>query len=278
MNDIIIAIDKKLEELLPAETTAPALLHSAMRYSVFSGGKRIRPVFCIATCEALGGSMEKALVSACAIELLHTYTLIHDDLPAMDDDDMRRGMPSCHKQFNEATAILAGDALLTLAFELLGTTGNADFIVDLARATGSLGVIGGQQDDMSMKDNVPSKEALLEMQRKKTALLFSVSCVIGARCANATEEQIVNAKAFGQSLGKAFQLLDDICDNDAVTMNVIGREETMKLAEEYKAESYRALASFLPLTKGELEGVSRDEKKLDQLRSIVDFTYASFKI
>jgi len=263
MNEILQLIDAQLDELLPAETDNPTLLHAAMRYSVFSGGKRIRPVLCVAVCEALGGSVQDALVASCAIEILHTYTLIHDDLPAMDDDDMRRGKPSCHKKFNEATAILAGDALLTLAFEWLGGTGNVQPVVDLARASGSLGIIAGQQDDMTMKNSTPSKAQFLEMQRKKTAILFSVSCGIGARCAKAGNDQIAHAQLFGETLGRAFQLFDDLCDNDPVTMSVIGREETMKLAEKYKADSYNELSAFA--------------SEATQLRDIIDFTYSSFK-
>lgn len=264
MNAIRNAVDEKLEGLLPAEVIQPSLLHTAMRYSVFSGGKRIRPVVCIAMCEALDGKLEDALVPACAIELFHTYTLIHDDLPAMDDDDTRRGKPSCHKQFNEATAILAGDGLLTLSLELLASTGNATLVMDLAQAGGSLGIVGGQQDDMTMKEVVPSTRELLEMQHKKTALLFSASCIIGARCARADDATIAHARAFGLSLGKAFQLLDDLCDNDPVTMNVIGHEETVKLAEMCKTESYKEL-TFLG-------------SNTQQLRDIVDYTYASFTL
>ncbi len=256
------AVDAKLDELLPPEIQEPSLLHTAMRYSVFVGGKRVRPIFCMAMCEALGGSAEDALVPACAIEILHKYTLIHDDLPAMDNDDMRNDQPSSHKKFNEATAILAGDALLTLSFELLGRTGNPQLVTDLARATGSLGTMGGQQDDMSMKGRTPDKASLLEMQRKKTANLIAIACVIGARCAKASEGDVEHASKFGESFGKAFQLLDDLCDNDPVTMSVIGREETMKLAEQHKAESYKEL-SFLG-------------KNTKQLHDIVDYTYASF--
>lgn len=262
MQSIRNAVDVKLDELLPKETAEPSLLHTAMRYSVFSGGKRIRPVLCVAVCEALGGTAEDVLASACAVELFHTYTLIHDDLPAMDDDDVRRGKPTSHKQFNEATAILTGDALLTLAFELLASTGNAKTVVDLAHAGGSLGIVGGQQDDMTMKDSMSSKDALLEMQRKKTALLFSASCIIGARCAHASDANIAHAGALGESLGKAFQLLDDVCDNDAVTMNLIGREETMKLAEKYKKDSYIFLEKF--------------GQHSSSLHDIVDYTYATF--
>ena len=258
------AVDVKLDELLPSKTTSPSLLHTAMRYSVFSGGKRIRPVLCMAVCEALGKSATDALVPACAIELFHTYTLIHDDLPAMDDDDMRRGKPSCHKQFNEATAILAGDGLLTLALELLASTGDAQLVVELAQVGGSMGIVGGQQDDMTMKDSMPTREELLEMQKKKTALLFSASCVIGARSAGAADQDIAHARAFGESLGKAFQLLDDLCDNDPVIMKLIGREETVKLAEQCKADSYAYLEKFA--------------QHSPQLHDIVDYTYASFTL
>ncbi len=264
MELLVRTVNEKLDELLPKEHIPPTLLHSAMRYSVFAGGKRIRPVLCIASCEALGGSIHDALVPACAIEALHTYTLIHDDLPAMDNDDMRRGKPSCHKKYNEATAILAGDALLTLAFEWLGTTGNSRLVIDLAEATGSIGTVGGQQDDMLMKDKTPNQQELLEMQRKKTANLFSISCVIGARSANASDSNIAHARLFGEALGKAFQLLDDLCDNDPVTMRIIGREETMRLAEEYKADSYQELSALGDNTK--------------KLRDIVDYTYASFAL
>ncbi len=264
MELMVQAVNEKLDELLPKETAHPSILHAAMRYSVFAGGKRIRPLLCIAMCEALGGSENDALIPACAIEALHKYTLIHDDLPAMDDDDMRSGKLSCHKQYNEATAILAGDALLTLAFEWLASTGNSQLVVDLAQATGSFGTIGGQQEDMTMKNTSPSREGLLEMQRKKTANLFAVSCTIGARCADASDVQITHARAFGKALGKAFQLLDDLCDNDPVTMNVIGREETMKLAQHYIDRSY-----------SELSEIKGDTK---QLRDVADYLYASFDI
>lgn len=264
MESQLRAINEKLDELLPQETVSPVVLHAAMRYSLFSGGKRIRPVLCVVMCEVLGGTLEDALLPACAIEVLHKYTLIHDDLPAMDNDDLRNGNPTSHKKFNEPTAILAGDALLTFAFELLGKSGNSQLVIDLAQAAGSMGTIGGQQEDMTMKDATPSQEDLLEMQRKKTANLISISCVMGARCAQASNSVIDHARVFGESFGKAFQLLDDLCDNDPVTMNVIGREETVKLAERYKADSYK-----------ELEFLGSNTQ---QLRDIVDYTYASFTL
>jgi geranylgeranyl diphosphate synthase type II len=263
MEQIREVIDIKLDELLPNKDIAPTRLHTAMRYSVFSGGKRIRPVLCVAVCEALGGTTEDALLPACAIEALHTYTLIHDDLPGMDNDDVRRGKPTCHKQFDEATAILAGDALLTVSFEWLAMCGDTRLIQELAHATGSVGTIGGQQDDMDYKVGLPTKNQLLDMHQKKTANLVATSCVMGAMCAKAVDEDIEQMRVFGNSFGRAFQLLDDLCDNDPVTMSVIGREETMNLAEQYKADSYRALETLANPA---------------QLRDILDFTYSSFKL
>ncbi|MEO6077204.1 MAG: polyprenyl synthetase family protein [Candidatus Andersenbacteria bacterium] len=263
MEQIREVINAKLDELLPSDKTPPTRLHEAMRYSVFSGAKRIRPVLCIAVCEALGGSREDAIVPACALEALHTYTLIHDDLPAMDNDDMRRGKLTCHKKFDEATAILAGDGLLTISFEWFGMHGDIRLVQELAKYAGSLGIVGGQQDDMQYKTSMPNREDLFSMQEKKTAYLFSVSCIIGAMCASASESDVEHMRSFGKNLGRAFQLLDDICDNDPVTMSVIGREETMNLAEKYKADSYRALETLANPA---------------QLRDILDFTYSSFKL
>jgi len=262
LRDIQKRIDQELDRLIPRADVAPKRLHEAMRYSVFSGGKRIRPALCLATCKTFSGSYTEALVPACAIEALHTYTLIHDDLPAMDNDDMRRGKPTSHKKFDEATAILAGDALLTLAFELLGQHGDARLVTELAHATGSVGVIGGQQHDMQYKDTMPNAEELFAMHQLKTANLISVSCVMGALCAQASASDIEHMRVFGNNLGRAFQLLDDICDNDPITMSVIGREKTIQYAEDYKKTSYESLAVFSCDTKA--------------LRDIVDVVYSSF--
>ncbi|MEK7499185.1 MAG: polyprenyl synthetase family protein, partial [Patescibacteria group bacterium] len=193
LSDIRTQVDQELDHLLQSERTQPTRLHTAMRYSVFAGGKRFRPALCIASCEALGGSIEDALLPATAIEALHTYTLIHDDLPAMDDDDMRRGKPSSHKAFDEGTAILAGDALLTFAFELLGKTGNARLAQELAHATGSLGTIGGQQDDLDAKGTTISQEHVLSIHQRKTAALFRVSCRMGGIVAKASEKDIADS-------------------------------------------------------------------------------------
>ncbi|MEK7556614.1 MAG: polyprenyl synthetase family protein, partial [Patescibacteria group bacterium] len=149
-------IDRELDARMPAAGRRPAILHEAMRYSVFSGGKRVRPILCLAACEAVGGRMENALVPACAIELLHTYTLIHDDLPAMDDDDLRRGKPTSHAKFGEANAILAGDALLTLTFEWL--VDYPQLARELAQAVGSTGTIGGQVEDLAPRKTLDKRQ------------------------------------------------------------------------------------------------------------------------
>ncbi|MDA1169512.1 MAG: polyprenyl synthetase family protein [bacterium] len=257
-------VDGELDRLLPSGKVAPLRLHEAMRYSVFAGGKRFRPALCIASCEALGGTAQAALLPAVAIEALHTYTLIHDDLPAMDDDDTRRGKPSSHKAFDEGTAILAGDALLTVAFAWLGKMGNARLVQELAEATGSKGTIGGQQDDLDAKGTTISQEQVLSIHLQKTAALFRVSCRMGAIVAKASEKDIDQLGLFGEYLGVAFQLLDDVCDEDIVTMNVFTKEDVELLAQKYEQLSYEAL-----------EQISGD---MSQLKALAQYTYASFKL
>lgn len=244
MTDIRRDIDHQLDQLLPSATTPPIKLHEAMRYSVFAGGKRLRPALCIASCEALGGKREDALLAAAAIESLHTYTLIHDDLPAMDNDDMRRGKPSCHTVFDEATAILAGDALLTFAFELLGKTGNSRLVTEMAFATGSLGTIGGQSDDMQSKTKKLSHEEIVSIHERKTGMLFSASCRLGAIAARASDVDIDLIGYWAKALGIVFQLLDDICDNDPVTMNTFTRESAITKAKEYERTAEDFLKKF----------------------------------
>lgn len=237
-------IDQELDRLLPSPTTKPARLHEAMRYSVFAGGKRLRPALCIASCEALGGAKNAALLPAVALEALHTYTLIHDDLPAMDNDDMRRGKPSCHKAFDEATAILTGDALLTYAFQWLADTGDTRFVHELATATGSLGTIGGQSDDMQAKNKTLTEEAILSIHERKTSMLFSVSCRLGGIAANVTDADIDILGQWGKSLGVTFQLLDDVCDNDPVTMQTFSKEGAIQKAKEYEHNAEELLSKL----------------------------------
>ncbi|MHC5067846.1 MAG: polyprenyl synthetase family protein [Planctomycetota bacterium] len=205
-----------IDAALPSADTAPQRLHEAMRYAVLAGGKRIRPALVLAACRACGGNDETAAPAMAAVELLHTYTLVHDDLPAMDDDDLRRGRPTCHVAYDEPTAILVGDALQTQAFETLSALGGPA-VACLARAAGSQGVVGGQQDDLDAEgqpvDNSAACQARLErIHRGKTAALIRASCELGAIAANADDTTRARISAFGEAVGLAFQVIDDILD------------------------------------------------------------------
>ena len=211
------AVNDALEQILPPETERPARLHQAMRHSVFAGGKRLRPALCIAACEACGGTADQALAAASALELFHTSTLIHDDLPAMDDDTLRRGRPTCHVAFDEATAILAGDALLILAFEVLAKvpgTGNA-LALELARTAGSRGVIAGQSEDLAAEGQSPDANTVEYIHLNKTATLIRASCVMGGQCAEADSQCLKDLTSFGENIGLAFQLIDDLLDESS---------------------------------------------------------------
>ncbi|MES2572005.1 MAG: farnesyl diphosphate synthase [Verrucomicrobiota bacterium] len=211
-------VDKALDGFLPRATAKPATIHKAMRYSLFAGGKRLRPILALATAEACGGALEKALPAACAVECIHTYSLVHDDLPCMDDDDLRRGRPTSHKVFGEGIAVLAGDALLTVAFEILAAAettsryNTAALIRELAEASGSRWLIAGQVLDLESEGKPIEREQLKFIHRAKTAALLTSSIRLGAMSANATDAQLEKLTAFGQSLGLAFQIIDDILD------------------------------------------------------------------
>ena len=221
-------IDRALGAHLPAEDARPAALHRAMRYSIFSGGKRLRPVLCLAAAEAAGGRAEDALLPAIAVEALHTYTLIHDDLPAMDDDDLRRGRPTVHKAFGEATAILAGDALLTLAFEWLAACrapapyAPNRYAAELAQAAGSRGVIAGQVEDMAAEGASPDADRVHCIHRHKTAALFRAAVRMGAISAAADADALDALTDYGCTLGLAFQCADDIL-NETAAREVLGK-------------------------------------------------------
>src|SRR3990170_1940794 len=176
-------VEEALDRYLPKESEMPVTLHKAMRYSMMAGGKRIRPILCIASCEAVGGKPKKALPVACALEMVHTYSLIHDDLPCMDNDDFRRGRPTNHKVFGEAIAILAGDSLLVYAFELLAKTGRPECIITLARALGTKGMLGGQVVDIQSEGKKVGLETVNYIHRHKTAALIEASLVLGAQLA-----------------------------------------------------------------------------------------------
>ena len=211
-------VDRALDRWLPAEKTRPATLHRAMRYAVFAGGKRLRPILCLAAAEACGGKISNALPAACAVECVHTYSLIHDDLPCMDDDDLRRGRPTTHKVFGEAVAVLAGDALATIAFEILAKTKETprhamrEFFLELSRAAGSAFLVGGQVADMEAEKRQATPAELLFIHRGKTAAMIVASLRLGAMSANATPTQVKALGVFGENLGLAFQIIDDILD------------------------------------------------------------------
>lgn len=216
-------INKALDKRLPKAGVSPKIIHKAMRYSVFSGGKRIRPIILLESCRACCGKADKrpmsgAMAMACAVEMVHAYSLIHDDLPSMDDDDYRRGKLTSHKVFGEANAILAGDALLTLAFNVLANdleprTG-IRAISELSGAIGTFGMVGGQVMDIEYKGKASIEKVKIEINALKTARLFEASAVMGALAAGASDKKIRAMASFGRSMGEAFQIVDDIMDKD----------------------------------------------------------------
>ena len=221
----VAQVDEALDRVLPPETAAPPTLHRAMRYSVQAGGKRLRPILVIAGAEAVGGGAAQVMETACALELIHTYSLIHDDLPAMDNDDYRRGRLTNHKVFGEAIAILAGDALLTLAFKLIALNGArtgdariiAALVTDIADAAGTDGMVGGQVVDIQSEGKAVSAETLDYIHTHKTAALIRASLGAGALLAGATPSQSAAIAASGAALGLAFQIVDDILDVEGST-------------------------------------------------------------
>lgn len=227
-------IDNALDKKLHAAKTYPSVIHDAMRYMVFSGGKRIRPILAIACCEASGGQKSDAIVPALAIELIHTYSLVHDDLPCMDDDDYRRGKETCHKKYGEANAVLTGDALLTYAFELLSelapTKRTMRMITELSRAAGSVGMIGGQVVDKLSEGKEVTLPLLDYINVHKTGKLIMVSCLIGALASKATKKQEKALTKYGEYLGFAFQVVDDIIDHDGY-LRFMSRHEAFERAQ-----------------------------------------------
>ena len=217
-------VDQALDALMPREDSHPARLISAMRYSLFAGGKRIRPILVLAAARAAGGKDDDALHPACAVELVHTYSLIHDDLPAMDDDDFRRGHPTCHRAYDEGTAILAGDALLTMAFDLLSADGagikdrlRLRMVQELSRAAGWRGMVGGQQVDMDSEGSEPDLPLLEYIHTHKTGALIRCSVILGGLSADADDTTLKALSSFGEKVGLAFQVVDDILDVTATT-------------------------------------------------------------
>jgi geranylgeranyl diphosphate synthase type II len=204
-----------LEATLPAAGVEPSALHAAMRHLLFPGGKRLRPGFCFAGCEAAGGAPERALPAAAAVELVHTYSLVHDDLPCMDDDTTRRGRPTVHVAYGEALAVLAGDALLALAFEVLARAGDAGAAAELAHAAGSRELVGGQALDLAFPaDGVADAAAVEAVHRRKSAALIATAVGLGARLGGADGALQERLHGFGREVGLAFQIADDLLDAD----------------------------------------------------------------
>jgi geranylgeranyl diphosphate synthase type II len=250
------AVDAALERFLPAETLRPETLHKAMRYSVFAGGKRLRPVLVIAGAEAVGGTASLVMPTACAMELIHTYSLVHDDLPAMDNDDFRRGVPTNHKVFGEAMAILAGDALLTLAFRLVAdnagpSTALREVVMDIADAAGHKGMVAGQVADLEAEGRRVGADMVDYIHAHKTGALIRTSLRIGAMLCGADATQVRALSVAGADLGLAFQIVDDILDVVASSEELgktAGKDQIQQKAT-YPAihgiEASRARAAFL---------------------------------
>lgn len=211
-------IDRALDRYLPKENVKPATIHKAMRYSLFAGGKRLRPILCLAAAEASGGKIEHALPLACALECIHTYSLVHDDLPSMDNDDLRRGRPTCHKVFGDGIAVLAGDALLTISFEIVSRAkptrryDMSTLLHEVAVAAGSRKLIAGQVADLEAEGHRTDREQLRYIHENKTAAILTTSVRLGAMSANANPKQLTAITKFGRALGLAFQVIDDILD------------------------------------------------------------------
>ena len=209
-------VDRLLERYLPSNEKEPRLLHVAMRYSVMAGGKRVRPILALTAFEYCGGCIEgenlPIHMAAAALEIVHTYSLIHDDLPCMDDDDLRRGMPTCHKKFGEAVAVLAGDALHVEAFALMARTGSTQAVAELAQAIGTGGMIGGQIADVEAEGRDINRDEIISIHTRKTAALIRCSVRLGAILAQADDRLLDRLTGYGEKIGLAFQIIDDILD------------------------------------------------------------------
>jgi geranylgeranyl diphosphate synthase type II len=268
LKTVVYHVDTALDDYLPFPGEAPGAIHEAMRYTIFAGGKRLRPVLCMAAAEACGGTEASAIKAACAVELMHTYSLVHDDLPCMDDDDLRRGRPTCHKVYGEGMAVLCGDALLTESFALLAKSEPSEgytvgeMISELAVAGGSRKLIGGQVLDLEGEGQQLSKEQLLAIHEAKTGALLVSALRLGGMTANASAKQLSALSDFGYSLGLAFQVIDDILDvtqttkslgktagkdvaaNKSTYPSVWGLEESKKEAERLTRDALNALEIF----------------------------------
>lgn len=261
-------VNRAMDAFLPRATAKPATLHKAMRYSIFAGGKRMRPVLCLAAAEACGGSVQEAMPLACALECIHTYSLIHDDLPAMDNDDYRRGKLTNHKVFGEGIAILAGDALLTQAFEIAARCrgwrryAHRDIILELTRAAGSLQLIAGQVADLEGEGKRIDAKQLQYIHERKTSALLCCCVRLGGMSANCPPARLKALTEFGYNVGLAFQVIDDILDvtqtseqlgktagkdtasQKATYPSLIGLEQSRRIAQRLTERAFAALRTF----------------------------------
>ena len=263
-------IDQALDKLLPPATQRPESIHRAMRHSVFAGGKRVRPILCMEAARMIAGQLPAGVEElGCALEMLHTYSLIHDDLPALDNDDLRRGKPTCHVVYGEAIAILAGDALQTHAYQVLArlkcpAEARVRIIEEIARGTGSVdGMIGGQVKDLEAEHQAPDADTLEYIHRSKTGALITASLVSGAIYAGAGIPEVQRLRDFGRSIGLAFQVVDDVLDvtqsseqlgktagkdtasEKATYPALFGVEESLRMADALVTSGCNALGSFL---------------------------------
>jgi geranylgeranyl diphosphate synthase, type II len=261
-------VNRALDQFLPPEKTRPATIHKAMRYSLFAGGKRMRPALCLAAAQACGGSERDALPLACAVECIHTYSLVHDDLPAMDNDDFRRGKPTNHKVFGEGIAVLAGDALLTQAFEIavqsksIARYPREKMVLEIAKASGSLQLIAGQVADLEAEGKKISEGELKFIHERKTSALLCCSVRLGGMSANCSPAQLAALTDFGYHVGLAFQVIDDILDvtqtseqlgktagKDAAVQKatypaIVGLEKSRQIAAKLTDKAFAALKTF----------------------------------
>lgn len=261
-------VNAALDRFLPAGKTRPATLHSAMRYSLFAGGKRMRPALCLAAAEACGGRESDALPLACAVECIHTYSLIHDDLPCMDDDDFRRGKPTNHKVYGEGVAVLAGDALLTQAFEIAAQCRgwsrypHRQIVLEIAKAAGSLQLIAGQVADLEGEGMPLTPAELRYIHERKTSALLCCAVRLGGMSSNCTATQLKALSQFGFKVGLAFQIIDDILDVTQTTEQlgktagkdtaaqkatypaIVGLERSQAMARSLTRQAYASLAPF----------------------------------
>ncbi len=275
-------VDAELDRLLPAESLPPKTIHAAIRWSVFAGGKRFRPALLLATGETFGASRQALLRTACALEMIHTYSLVHDDLPSMDNDDLRRGRPTCHVRFGEATAILAGDALLTLAFktiseaEMLPAEKRAQMIAEIATAAGTpKGMVAGQASDLEAESKAITAAELESIHRLKTGALIVAAASCGAIVADATEEELKAVADYADCVGLLFQITDDLLD---ITSTAEAMGKTPGKDERSSKATYPALygieASREHLAaahEAACAALTRIDRPTDLLRGIAEF-------